>query len=152
MRAIIHATYRACYLALALAFLLLCSGCAPAADTCERVPPEELSAEAAAVFETLSGKHGVMVYNDAAQQTRSQVCLYAVLYGPSGQELELEAKSGELIMKITGEAEAGYAVWRVTYKRDIFASREVFFQENGETKTMDGVETNMDFVVEKSRE
>lgn len=130
-----------------LVLLLLTTACSAGKDSYTHIPNEELTEEAVEAFSTLDGKHGVMVYHDESQFTNSQVTLYVVLYGPSGRAVSLNSSSKALTMTISGEPEQGFAVWRVTYKRNVFSNRQISFVQNGEPQVLDGLET-LSFIVE----
>ncbi|MDL2234567.1 hypothetical protein LJC07_00230 [Christensenellaceae bacterium OttesenSCG-928-L17] len=132
---------------LLLLSLLLCfvwSGCANASSL-QKIEPAELTEEALEAFSKLDGERGILLYGDASQMTNRRIRMYAVLYGPSGQELSLAHNMRNLRMNISGEAGKGYSVWRIEYN-PILVQQAAFYQ-NGEQCRMDAYE-ELSFTVE----
>ncbi len=131
---------------LLIACCILFAGCG-AADDCRLIPPEDLTQEALHAFASLDGERGLMLYADPAQMGSREIRMYAVLYGPMGQELSLSRSFTTLKMQVSGEAGEGYAVWRITYDPS-WIRRAEFVGPAGDTLTMDGYE-ELSFVAEK---
>lgn len=130
-----------------LALICNVSGCM-ALTRCTEITQEELTEEAAAAFEELSGENGIMLYLDPEQNSKLMVTMYAVLYGESGQTLHANHSGSKLYLKVSGTAGEGYTVWRVSYSP--LAVERLEFRRDSDTLTMDGYE-ELTFTVEQSR-
>jgi len=124
---------------------LFCTGCT-VGDSCIKLTEDALTPEAKAVFAALDGERGIMLYSDPQQMSSTKIRMYAVLYGPMGQELSLSRSFMTLKMKVAGEADAGYSVWRIEYN-PFWIRRAEFTGPDGKNITMDGYE-EASFVVE----
>lgn len=137
-------------LVLAALLLVMCSftGCM-LMTSCNEVTDEELTDEAIAAFSELSGDHGIMLYLDPMQNSKLKVRMYAVLYGESGQKLTANHSGDNLYLKVSGDANEGFTVWRVIYSPMGVSRLE--FRSGKDTLTMDGYE-ELTFTVEKDLE
>ena len=126
--------YMLVLLTLAFCVMLFC-GCS-ASDVLVKLDESALTQEAQTLFASLNGEQGVMLYGDPAQLTNRKIRMYAVLYGESGQELELSHKMSHMIAHVGGEAGAGYTVWKIEYNPLLV--RQLSFYKDGAACEMDG--------------
>ncbi len=125
-------------------------GCGPSRPPeCVKIGEDTLSADAQALFASLSGERGRMLYSNAAQTSGSYVSMYAVLYGETPQDLSIQLANKTLNMEIGGEMGAGYSVWRVSYDPRKVTRAE--FVLNGSASQFDGYE-ELPFPIELSAE
>lgn len=140
-----HGARRAALILALFALMPLLAGCA--GEAAARVEEAALTDEAKAAFSALAGEQGVMLYGDPKVMTSKAIRMYAVLYGPVGQELTLSHFWKTLEMEIGGASGDGYSVWRVEYHPRWV--EKAYFEADGKEYGMDAYE-ELTFPVEEA--